>query len=270
MRKIVNIIVALIFILLVGCTTENSYDYELVQSGDHGLAVISTGKGDTSVVFVNALGDSLDYWIDYGIEVEVSEHANVVLYNRTGVEPSEVSENPPTIENMVKDLDNIVSTTPKNNNIILVGHSLGGAIIRSYAVKYPKKVSGLVFVDSSHEVSLDLWTPAEGKQFGDEFVESLINDGWPENHPAVKEAKEFRNTLLHLKSLNKLPDVPVTAITAMADSSSPEKLELWKSGHISLGEGVSDFTHIEALNSEHYIQEYEPELIINAILNMIE
>ena len=34
---------------------------------------------------------------------------------------------------------------------MLVGHSLGGLIIRDFAIKNPEKVAGLVFVDASHE-----------------------------------------------------------------------------------------------------------------------
>jgi pimeloyl-ACP methyl ester carboxylesterase len=34
---------------------------------------------------------------------------------------------------------------------VLVGHSLGGLLVRKYAREYPKEVAGLVLVDSSHE-----------------------------------------------------------------------------------------------------------------------
>jgi pimeloyl-ACP methyl ester carboxylesterase len=38
--------------------------------------------------------------------------------------------------------------------VILVGHSLGGLVIRRFADQYPKEVTGIVFVDSAHEEQL--------------------------------------------------------------------------------------------------------------------
>ena len=53
---------------------------------------------------------------------------------------------------------------------LLVGHSLGGLIVRVYATRYPKEVAGMVLVDSSHEdtvhIDLRITQPLFGEIFG--------------------------------------------------------------------------------------------------------
>jgi pimeloyl-ACP methyl ester carboxylesterase len=44
---------------------------------------------------------------------------------------------------------------------ILVGHSLGGILVRRFAVLYLGKVAGMVLVDSSHEQQLAHFPPPE-------------------------------------------------------------------------------------------------------------
>ncbi len=247
----------------------NSPKIEYVQSGDYQLAErcsgSGSGSGNMTVVFESCVGGDMQTWIDSGIEHKVNSFASVILYNRAGLEPSENTSDTLSIENAISDLDEIIKTIPKDNKIILVGHSLGGAIIRAYSVKYPKKISGLVFVDSTHEVMLKIYKPEEGKNFGDEFLEFLKENGSDEGDTIVREAKEIEKTLLYLKGLNPLPNI---FITATKGHSSDVNLEQWRSAHLSLGSNNSKYKHIDALKSGHFIQESEPELIVNAITEM--
>ncbi len=246
----------------------NTRKLEYVQSGDYKLAERCTGSGNITVVFESCVGGDMQTWIDSGIEHKVSSFASVILYNRAGLEPSENTSNTLSIENAINDLNEIIKTIPNDNKIILVGHSLGGAIIRAYSVKYPKKISGLIFVDSTHEVMLKIYKPEEGKEFGYDFLDFLKENGSDEDDTIVREAKEVENTLIYLKELEQLPNIYITTITAIKGHSSDVNLEQWRNAHLSLGTNISKYNHIDALNSGHFIQESEPELIINAITEM--
>ena len=54
-----------------------------------------------------------------------------------------------------EDLDRVIDRFANGRKIILVGHSLGGMIIRDYAIKNPSKVAGILFIDPSHEAFLN-------------------------------------------------------------------------------------------------------------------
>lgn len=243
---------------------------EMIQSDDYKLAYHVSGMGNTTVIFESGVGDDYDSWIKTGTVSKLIPYANVILYNRSGIDTSEKSNHPPTINKQIKDLDVIMSLVPEGNKVILVGHSMGGAIIRSYSARYPNKISGLVFIDSSHEVSLNIHAPSEGKGFADDFIHWLLDNNYPKDHPKILESLEFENTLEYLKTLGSLPDIAVTVITAKRDGKDPVKEKIWYNAHKNLGKGLSNFVFIESNKSGHYIHQEDPKMVSNAIFEMID
>jgi pimeloyl-ACP methyl ester carboxylesterase len=187
-----------ILILFISCSSnkiilEEKDGFDMVPSGDHKLATKTLSQGNVTVLFESGLGDSGNRWIFSGITQMLEEYAKVIVYCRAGIYPSDKTDTLATIENMIIDLDSVITTLADDDILILVGHSLGGAIIRAYSVKYPEKVSGLVFVDSSHEVSLQGRTD-------EYFAGKLQSLGIKEHNVVYKEFKEFQNTLKYLET----------------------------------------------------------------------
>ena len=58
---------------------------------------------------------------------------------------------PRTAADAVADLHALIDGAGIPGPYVLVGHSLGGIIVRLYAATYPKEIAGLVLVDASHE-----------------------------------------------------------------------------------------------------------------------
>jgi pimeloyl-ACP methyl ester carboxylesterase len=52
---------------------------------------------------------------------------------------------------MAEELHTLLANSGISGPYLLVGHSLGGAVARQFASKYPDKVAGLVMVDAAHE-----------------------------------------------------------------------------------------------------------------------
>lgn len=225
----------------------------MVDVGNYKLYTESLGDGNHTLVFESGLGDNYESWYEL---LSLSETNQVIAYNRAGYEPSELANNDRNIIQLAEDLHQVILNKSKNDRVILVGHSLGGAVIRYYAVQHPEMVEGLVFVDPSHEDYGVLTQEAEN-----DMVDYFKGEGRPE---IANEAEQMIEDFETLGALATLPDVPTIVLTSIKDREGDDETN-WVDAHETLGEGVTDFTHITTENSGHYIQVEEPQLVLEAI-----
>jgi pimeloyl-ACP methyl ester carboxylesterase len=113
------------------------------------LNIYCTGIGSPTVVFDSGLGEKTANW---GlIQPAVTKRTRACSYDRAGLGFSDPPNRSSTSANMVDDLHRLLHAARIPPPFILVGHSLGGMNIKLYAETYLSEVSGLVFVDPSHE-----------------------------------------------------------------------------------------------------------------------
>jgi len=229
----------------------------MVDVGNYKLYTESLGEGNHTLVFESGLGDNYESWYKL---LGLSETNQVIAYNRAGYEPSEVANNDRTIIQLAEDLHQVILNKSKNNKVILVGHSLGGAVIRYYAVQHPEMIEALLFVDPSHEDFEVVTQAAE-----DAGVEHFMGEGSPETANEYAQVIEDFEILGNLESL---PDVPTVVLTSVK-GRVPENGQRWIDGHATLGVGVSNFTHVITENSGHYIHIEEPQLVFDAITSLL-
>ncbi|MGV0595168.1 alpha/beta fold hydrolase [Mycolicibacterium vulneris] len=103
------------------------------------------------VVFESGLGVAHTFW---GlVQPEVAERTQTVVYCRAGYGKSDVDSELRTVERMASDLGAVIDavTAPRPQaKVILVGHSVGAAIIQTYAAQDTSaRIAGLVFVDGA-------------------------------------------------------------------------------------------------------------------------
>ncbi len=253
-----SIIVAL---LMFSCNNDDDNQLTSSNTVDTGLHKLYTqvkGNGNHTLVFESGLGDNYESWYKLS---KLSNTYQTIAYNRAGYTPSEDAGNERGIIQLAEDLHQIIINKAENDKVTLVGHSLGGAIIRYYAIQHPKMVEALLFIDPSHE-SFGEMTQAEE----DNMVNYFIKEDRPE---IVKEAEQFIENFNILNQQPNLPDVPVVVLTSIRDREGMNK-DNWINAHATLGEGITDFTHITTVNSGHYIQVEEHLLVLNAIDSLIK
>ncbi len=77
----------------------------------------------------------------------LAEFARVISYDRAGLGRSSDAREAPTVDHLLADLDALTKALGVTGPLILVGHSFGGLIARTFAHRHPDRVMGLVLVD---------------------------------------------------------------------------------------------------------------------------
>lgn len=230
----------------------------MVDAGGYNLFTETAGEGEHTLVFESGLGDNYESWYKL---LGLAETNQVIAYNRAGYEPSETAANERSIVQLAEDLHQVILSKSKNDKVILVGHSLGGAVIRYYAVQRPEMVEGIVFVDPSHE-DFEIMTQEQE----DDMVQFLKGEGLLQ---IANEAEQIIENFQILDQLSSLPDVPTIVLTSIRDRDGENETR-WINAHATLGENLTNFSHITTENSGHYIQVDEPQLVLEAISTLLD
>lgn len=215
------------------------------------------------VVFESGLGDGHSIWTRNDILESVGRYSDYLIYDRGGYENSELdSSEARNISKLSADLAAVIQASSQGRKVILVGHSLGGMIIRDYAVKNPNLVAGILFVDGSHE--------NYNNPTSDQIRE--ISEALKNIPGAYAESLELGNNSNYMRQLDRLPNVPVIAIDSMKiDSTYTEQdRKNWYNAKESLKNGLSYFEHLTTTKSGHYIMLEEPSLVLENILKLLE
>jgi pimeloyl-ACP methyl ester carboxylesterase len=125
----------------------------LVDVGGYRLHIHCSGSEDESggptVVMDAGIGECSPGW---GlVQSEVARFARVCTYDRAGLGWSDSAPTARTSLQIVNELHALLTNAEIKRPYIMVGHSFGGLNMRLYASQFPEEVAGLVQVDASHE-----------------------------------------------------------------------------------------------------------------------
>ena len=119
----------------------------LVDGGAGHLRVSDGGAGGVPVVFVHGLGSDLEAWRAQLDHLRPTRRA--IAYDQRGHGGSDRARDPRgyTIDALADDLDAVVRAL-RVDRFWLVGHSMAGTVLTTYAAAHPGKVAGLVYADA--------------------------------------------------------------------------------------------------------------------------
>jgi pimeloyl-ACP methyl ester carboxylesterase len=141
------------FALVIASICPMSAQEPQIASVDgHSMRVQVVGPNDATktpvVVFESGAGTGLDTWT--AVLADVGQFARAVAYDRAGIGGSEPDGQAPTPVRVARRLRRMLAQLDLQPPYVLVGHSWGGPLIRTFVALYPKDVAGMVYVDPTH------------------------------------------------------------------------------------------------------------------------
>ena len=235
---------------------EQTVEYELI------------GHGKPCIIFLNGFGASFKpSWNK--VVPRIADEATVLLYNRASIGKSSKATTRQTGDVVIATLRELLKTLQLEPPYILVGHSIGGLFANLFARMYPSETQAVVFVDSSSsnpdEVQLLLPHATLLDKMLDGLMEFILRI-YPNSEVSVIEESRAL-----VRGASEFPDTPVVVITAAKSSWLHPKSyqETWIALHRELVALTPSAYQVVTDNSGHFLMLTEPELVINAIRDVI-
>ena len=258
------------------------------------LFALEAGSGEPTVVFEAGLGDFSRAW--HAVQAEVAKVTRTISYDRAGRGQSEFAGSNRAVDEFLDDLLAMLDALEVKQPLIFVGHSFGGAIARIFTYRFTERVGGIVFVDSAQEdVVFEFRRTLGSLSFPPRKCDEPQWLTWLRFHQAQHLDPAFPNNLLNdegidltafdqqMREAASIGNVPLTVIsstnrTANRDAGATgqfadgeEAVErAWVECQEKLLSLSANAKRILATESGHYVQNDQPDLVISAVIDMVE
>lgn len=258
-----------------------------------------SGFGPLTVILEAGLGGMSSAWA--WIQPEIAKFSRVLSYDRAGLGWSETDPAPKSARLAAHRLRSILQLSEALPPYVLVGHSMGGLLVRVFTDLFPDEVAGVVLVDAAHPdqhvrssaINRHMQTGFRVlravpmlTQLGYIRLTGLFNtwaDGLPPQQFA--EARAFLSSVRHLKTtrdeslawetvcsevrtggdLNDMPLAVVTACHAVLPGHQELQEELAVLSHDSVHIKVQMANHVTLITRREHAQ-----AVIEAIRIVVE
>ncbi|WP_067145755.1 alpha/beta fold hydrolase [Pseudotamlana agarivorans] len=275
------------------------YKYEYKLAGMNHL-----NEKNHVVIFESGLGEDLN---SFNVVYDsLSKFTPVFAYSRSGLGNSEQNNVAPTPLNSAKLLQKLTKHLKLPEPYILVGHSWGGAIIRTYAGHFPTEVKGLIYVDPNDFMRnkeerdrkwLDLKIdPKVANEFIEDsfkvYLKEMMASGKIEEKSGIllelDETTKFHKRLVEDRQLGVEPEKPMVVFAGL---KIPETVPPVPKGFVKPWKDDAEFFKVKnkdrvrhltewmlklndcelifSTNASHYFHYEEPVLVIQGIQRII-
>ena len=253
-----------------------------------------SGSGSPTVILESGYRNDADIWsaeLKPGMRPvfsQVAKFTRVCAYDRPGtfLDADHLGRSTPvtmprTARDLVTDLHALLQAAHVPGPYVFAAHSFGGIFARLYASTYPNEVVGMVLVDALSEKLRTGLTPERWKLY--------VNFGFTKPTPGLEKYKDIETLDVNASldemekaaSSEPLRPMPLFVLTQgqpfdltpwqPLPADFPGALnKAWHAAQDALATLSPNAKHKIATKSSHYIQAQEPQLVIDAIKQVVE
>jgi pimeloyl-ACP methyl ester carboxylesterase len=248
----------------------------LVVVGENRLHFRVIEGGSLTILLESGGGFDLTEWKEIAPRLARETGATVVSYSRAGFGKSDLPEAPCDMKVEAAWLWNALGQLGLDRDLVLVGHSYGGWMIRLEASDYPEAIRGIVFVDP----------------FSAEFVD-ILGVEYLDNHPMAGKhpfdtsdlsvLSKYQRALVRMiggglgpkmeimKETTVPEGIPVVIIrSGLQTFPKAEEQEAWDTALERMAVSIDGAVLLVAEESNHMINLNQPDIIIEAVKDVVE
>lgn len=286
----ITLSICLIFLSSASFSQERAIEIDGDTIWINTIGIEERQKGQPLIVFESGFATPMGHWSR--ILEGVAALGPLLAYDRPGIGKSEADNELPTIKNVSDKLLKILKHLKLDPPYLLVGHSLGGAYVRGFAVHYPDLLAGLVIIDPADFTETQQnkrdyydvleWDNAKIDQYLTEIQQKNKSrqEGMPKS--ILEESLELENlrkTDFREITASPLPNIPVHIITggrfdmperfrskeydneALFRSKMRHRVARWTAVIQSVEKGMLLYSG----DAGHFVHYDDPELVISSI-----
>ena len=283
-KKLILVFIFAAFLFSIGDVQAQTKWPQVVASKDGTLISYEVhGVGEPTLVFVHGWSCDTRYWRNQ-IHAFSQKHKVVVLdlagHGHSGVERDTFS-----MQAFGEDVKSVVEATG-SKNVILIGHSMGGAVIAEAARLMPQHVQGLIGVDTYENIEYPLSyeefnmmiapLQKDFKSGTRQFVQQMLSpntDGqlreWiladmsaAPSSIALSAMEELMSQSITGKAAKIFEEIDIPVITVNGD--------LWPIDYEANRRHMSSFEAIVVKDADHFLMMNRPEEFNNALKQAIK
>jgi len=261
---------------------------QLVDVGGYRLHINCTGTGSPTVVIEAGWEDWSTSWAAY-VQPEVAKTTRVCTYDRAGMGWSEAGPLPRDAAQNAKELHTLLQNANIPGPYVMVGHSLGGLIVRVFVHDYSSEVVGVVLIDSmnpkqlSQSPKVQSQSESQSQPFSVKAmlarfgvarllvklpaIAPSLGPNQEAYYPLYIRPQSFQATAnegqgmpaagAQAAAVKSFGDLPLIVLTAKLNN-----IPSWSEWQTELVQLSSNSQHLFAENSGHNVQADEPEAAI--------
>lgn len=252
-----------------GTVPEGACKGAVVDVDGQPLWIEAHSGGAVTIAFEAGNGNDSSVWTEIAGRVR-ERGLGTFAYDRAGLGKSPLRPGSYAIENEVRAFNAALTTCGIRAPIVLVAHSYGGAIALLSAA-HDRRIVGLVLVEGL--------VPKSAPQGEIDAIFAKYRPQYDEirkQAPALAEAiiplmEAFPETSRILDAVVLPKGLPVIDIVAEhPNENSPQSIPIWRTAHADFVRSDPAREAVFAAGSSHKVMADRPDLVVAAILRMVE
>lgn len=251
---------------------------KLVDVGGYGLNFRVIPGQSPAILLESGGGMDSTEWNGLAPRLARETGATVIAYDRAGFGKSDLPESKYDLREDTDALWRGLRTLGLDRDLILVGHSYGGFLIRFEAAERPESVRGLVFVDPFTVEFVDAFGieycnnhPMMGKlPFDASRPETLSKLQRAMVRMVGAPGSNLAEKMTVMRKAVVPTGIPVRVVTAgITFLPKPEEQKAWREAHERFAASIKGATLVVAEKSGHMIPYSQPDLLVSVISEVV-